>query len=319
MSELLRHLGMALDAARVGAYRRALERTVGPQTVVADLGTGCGILAVLACRAGAARVYAVEPAPIVDVARQVAAANGCADRVEFLACPASEAVLPGEVSLLVGDLRGTLPLCLPQLQAFAAFAARWLAPDGGVIPRRDVLWAAPCRHPGSPLRRAAGPPGGGRVEGVELAPLLAAVGNSWWRQDLAAAALLAAPRRWAEIAYPWRPASLSGRLAWTLGESASADGLALWFETELVPGVGYSTAPGAGADTCYGQAFFPFSGRYELAAGDAFEVELRADPAGVGFVWTWEVTQRRGGRTVAADRRSTFHVDAPELFAADAW
>jgi len=309
VNELLRHLGMVLDAVRVDAYREALASAVRPGAVVADLGAGCGILSVLACQAGAGRVYAVEPAPIADVARRLVASNGCADRVRILDTDAAGAELPEPVDLLVSDLRGTLPLRLPQLAAHADFADRWLAPGGAVLPLADRLLAAPCRHPASLHRRAAA----GAVEGVDLGPLVDAVGNSWWRQDLAASAPLAAPRRWAEITYPWRPAALAAPLAWELESAATADGLALWFEAELVAGVGYTTAPGGHADSCYGQAFFPFAEPFELAAGDELAVELRADPAGGGFVWTWEAEQRRAGRAVATGRRSTFYVDAPGL------
>jgi len=162
MNELLRHLGMVLDAVRVDAYRQALASAVRPGAVVADLGAGCGILSVLACQAGAGRVYAVEPAPIADVARRLVASNGCADRVRILDTDATGAELPEPVDLLVSDLRGTLPLRLPQLAAHADFADRWLAPGGAVLPLADRLLTAPCRHPASLHRRAAA----GAVEAI---------------------------------------------------------------------------------------------------------------------------------------------------------
>jgi protein arginine N-methyltransferase 1 len=306
MSEPLRHLGMVLDEARLAAYRRALAATVRPGATVADVGAGCGVLAVLACRAGAGRVYAVEPDPILAVARDLAAANGCADRVVLVPGRAEEVELPERVELVVADLRGTLPLQLPALEALAVFTERWLAPGGTLVPRRDVVWAAPCRHAGSLHRRA------GRAQGVDLGPLAAAVADTWWRQDLPAAALVAPPRRWNAVTYPWRTAALAGRLAWSFGEPAPVHGLAAWFEAELAEGIGYSTAPGA-AGSSYGQAFFPFGRDLELEEGDALEVDLRANPAGGGFLWTWAARQRRGDEVLASVRHSTFYPDAPVL------
>ena len=214
------------------------------------------------------------------------------------------------MDLVVSDLRGVLPLRLPALEALASFSARWLAPGGVMVPRRDVLWAAPCRHPASLHRRAD------RREGVDLAPLAAAVSETWWRQDLPASALLAPPRQWAAIDYPWRPASLAGRLTWTLAEPAPAHGLAVWFEAELAQGVGYASAPGT-AGSCYGQAFFPFAEDLALAHGDELAVDLRATPAGRGFVWTWTVRQSRAGDIVTVRRHSTFYRDAPSLLPAE--
>jgi protein arginine N-methyltransferase 1 len=60
MYDLIAYGDMIADKGRTSAYARALESLVVPESVVLDIGTGAGILALLACRAGAARVYAVE-------------------------------------------------------------------------------------------------------------------------------------------------------------------------------------------------------------------------------------------------------------------
>src|SRR5207237_8114977 len=75
---------MIADRVRVDAYKEALRKTVRKGSVVAEIGTGPGVFAVLACQLGAERVFAIEPAEIIQVAREVAAANGCAGRIELL-------------------------------------------------------------------------------------------------------------------------------------------------------------------------------------------------------------------------------------------
>src|ERR1041384_4653895 len=80
----LRFYGQMLaDAPRMEAYTAALRQTVKPDSVVMDLGSGPGFFALLACKLGARRVYAVQPDSVISLARDVAAANGCADRIEF--------------------------------------------------------------------------------------------------------------------------------------------------------------------------------------------------------------------------------------------
>ena len=51
---------MISSSARTGPFVEALRRAVRPDSVVVDIGSGTGIFALLACRFGAARVYAIE-------------------------------------------------------------------------------------------------------------------------------------------------------------------------------------------------------------------------------------------------------------------
>ena len=97
------------DGVRMAAYRRALSSSVRPDCVVLDIGTGTGIMAMLALRYGARRVYAIEPANIIQVARETAAANGMQDRIVFVQDLSSRASLPERVDLIVEDLRGASP------------------------------------------------------------------------------------------------------------------------------------------------------------------------------------------------------------------
>ena len=62
------HARMLHDDRRTGDYLAALAAAVRPGDVVLDIGTGSGVLAVAAARAGARRVYAVEASDIAEVA-----------------------------------------------------------------------------------------------------------------------------------------------------------------------------------------------------------------------------------------------------------
>jgi hypothetical protein len=58
---------MIADKVRVAAYTEALKRAITPGCTVLDIGTGTGFFAMLACRMGAARVYAIEPDDVIDL------------------------------------------------------------------------------------------------------------------------------------------------------------------------------------------------------------------------------------------------------------
>src|SRR5215213_791507 len=60
------------DTERTLAFKRAIEEAVRPGHVVLDLGTGSGVMAIFAAKAGARKVYAVE---IGDYLRRVSREN----------------------------------------------------------------------------------------------------------------------------------------------------------------------------------------------------------------------------------------------------
>src|SRR5262245_14115993 len=106
---LASYAGMLDDATRVPAYLEALKRSVRPGSVVLDLGAGFGYFALAACRLGASRVYAVEPAESVSLLPSLARLNGYADRIVTLRDLSTRVTLPEPVDLVVADIRGVLP------------------------------------------------------------------------------------------------------------------------------------------------------------------------------------------------------------------
>src|SRR5882672_2715616 len=89
------------DTVRMGAFVAALKRTVRPGSVVVDIGTGTGICALIACALGARRVYAIEPNDAIEVAREIAAANGYTDRIEFHQAVSTDVTLPERGDVIV--------------------------------------------------------------------------------------------------------------------------------------------------------------------------------------------------------------------------
>src|SRR5579863_1019980 len=97
------------DRIRSEAYMQALRGAIRPGAVVMDIGTGPGIMAVLACQLGASRVYAIEPCEIIQLAREIAAENQCAHKIEFFEDLSTNVTIPVRADVIVSDLRGVLP------------------------------------------------------------------------------------------------------------------------------------------------------------------------------------------------------------------
>src|SRR3712207_3655914 len=92
---------MIADNVRMDAYMNALRHVVNTDSVVLDIGTGTGIFAMLACQFGARRVYAIEPSDVIHVAREIAIANGYAERIVYIQDFLSQVTMPEQANIIV--------------------------------------------------------------------------------------------------------------------------------------------------------------------------------------------------------------------------
>ena len=81
------------------------------------------------------------------MAREVATANGCADKIEFFEEFSNRVTLPIRADVILSDLRGVVPLFERHIPAIVDARRRFLAPGGTLIPRKDTLWAAIVEAP----------------------------------------------------------------------------------------------------------------------------------------------------------------------------
>ena len=144
---------MLHDERRTGDYLRAVAAAVRPDDVVLDIGTGSGVLAVVAARAGARRVYAVEASDIAEVAERVFAVNGVQDRVTLVPGWSREIELPEVVDLLVAEVIGNEPLEEEILETTLDARRRLLAPGARLIPHALTLVARPVLLPEAEVRQ----------------------------------------------------------------------------------------------------------------------------------------------------------------------
>ena len=123
----------------------ALEASLEPGDVVADVGTGSGVLAIAAVKLGAARVYAFDrdsqagPAASANVSR-----NGVSDRVR-LTIPSTALTAPEPATLVVANIVASVHLNLMK-----AYAALLTSPGrlllGGVMSDRVAEVVAAARR-----------------------------------------------------------------------------------------------------------------------------------------------------------------------------
>jgi protein arginine N-methyltransferase 1 len=308
MYSISAYVSMIADRARMEPYVRALRQAVRPGAVVLDLGAGPGAFALLACRFGARRVYAIDPDNALQVARDLAAANGCADRVEFFQELSTRVDLPERADVIISDLRGVLPLFDHHLPAIVDARRRFLAPEGILIPQRDMLWAAVVQAPDR--YKSYLPPEGDSSYGLDFGAVRHLLTNSWSKIRPTPEQLLVEPQPWATLDYATlEEPGVRGEAAWTVSRAGTGHGLAVWFDTVLAPGVGFSNGPGA-PEAIYGAACFPWSAPVDLGVGDQVSVAFHANLVGNDYQWSWDTSILDGGRpgqVKAGFRQSTFH------------
>jgi len=299
---------MIADHPRMDGYAEALRQAVRPGCMVLDIGAGTGIFSLLACQFGAAEVHAVEPNDAIELARTMAGANGCTDRIHFHQTLSTRLTLPRPADVIISDLRGVLPLFQHHIAAIADARRRLLAPGGVLIPGRDRLWAALIEDP--KLYRPYAEPWLRNDYGLDLSAGQPLVVNTWRKINAKAEQLLVPPQRWATLDYRTiEEPDVTGELAWTVERPGTAHGLVVWFDAELAEGIGFSNAPGQ-PELIYGQAFFPLQAPVTLSVGDRVSVTLKANLVDDDYLWRWDTRVAGGGdpeSVKAAFRQSTFY------------
>uniref|UniRef100_A0A7S4LI65 Protein arginine N-methyltransferase domain-containing protein n=1 Tax=Eutreptiella gymnastica TaxID=73025 RepID=A0A7S4LI65_9EUGL len=133
------HFDMMSDLKRNDAYERALIAAVKPGSIVLDIGTGSGLLAMMAARAGAKHVYACEMNPdVAEKAKAVIKANGLEDRITVYGKRSTDihvgAELPAPVDVVVTETMGTDLLSEAMYFSLHDAVKRLTTPDVVLIP-----------------------------------------------------------------------------------------------------------------------------------------------------------------------------------------
>lgn len=146
-NEVSGHLSMALDHTRNAVYARAIEQFVRPDSVVLDAGAGLGVLGIAAAKAGARKVYLIEPSPVAHLAQEIARSNGVADKVVVLRGRIEDVTLPEKVDLITSVFTGNSLFSEDLLPSLFRARDKWLQPGGALIPDHAELKLAPVCAP----------------------------------------------------------------------------------------------------------------------------------------------------------------------------
>lgn len=271
------HFVIVRDEPRNRAYEDALRRAVTPGCRVLEIGTGSGLLAMMAARAGAGHVFTCEMEPAVALAaRDVIARNGLSDKITVLS-KCSTDVDPSELGeladVLVSETVSNDMLAEDPLPSLADAIARLVKPGGVVIPARGQVRVALAHDARMEARRL------GTISGFDLSPFnrLASpfyqvvVGSPHVTIRGSAADLFdfdfASGGPWPEQRSAVEVQSNGGLV----------NGIVQWIALDMGPGGRYENQPGPGAVSSWAALFHPFPSTIETHPGQNATIYGRHD------------------------------------------
>lgn len=267
------HFSIVRDQRRNDAYDAALRRLIKPGMRVLEIGTGTGILAMMAARAGAAEVITCEMNPAVAAAAsEIIDRNGFGDRVKVIHSHSDTLDLDRHLGgrradLLVSEIISNNMVDQQVMPAHARAARDLLVPNAPVIPARGrvrVALVEDMRHGTQPL---------GVIDEFDLSPfnrLAPSVRSARGGRGLELRSEAADLFDFDFSGVPLQPV-VSSRDCVSSG--GPVNGVVQWIQLD-VDGQGsmYENEPGESPPSCWSPLVYPFERTVETTAGDVLTV-----------------------------------------------
>ena len=264
------------DPHRNASYRCALQALVTPKTLVLEIGTGSGLFAMLAARAGARHVYTCEKDPhVAAIARANIARNGLADRITLFECHHEDLRigehLPLRADLLLHEFVSAYFLVAKIGTMLNRLRADLLTPEALILPHRFAATGMLVgdQWPLELIRVQA------TVEGLDVSGInLLAAAEVSLRGPVAIELPLSAPLMLAEfnLMSGGGPANRSHTIKFVATADGAATGILQWVQHGFPDGSAYENRPDLACN--WWPNFRPFQSPVPLAAGDTLTVRV---------------------------------------------
>ena len=280
------HISMLNDKVRTEAFVKAIAEVVRPGDVVVDIGTGTGVLAAAAARAGARHVYAIEATDIGKAAEKLFAANGFSDRITLVPGWSTHVQLPERANVLLAEVIGNDPLEEGVMETFADARKRFLTPDARIIPSRVRTFALPVEIDDASLGRqvftSEATTRWADWYGLDFSSLDNALMNqsivvSRPPSELRGMKTLGSATLLADLDLSGEsPPLVNESVDLVIDTSGRLGGLLVYFDLDVGPGQRLSTSPAEADETCSWLVKTWIYGRgMEVQAGDKLKVSYR--------------------------------------------
>lgn len=139
------HAAMLLgQKKRLAKFDKAIKRIVKATDYVVDIGTGSGILAIMAAKAGVRRVTAIDINPeSIGYAREAASMNGVSDKIDFIEGHFSDFIPDEKADVVICEMLSSMMLIEQQVSACTHAVEHVLKPEGQIIPQHATIYLVP--------------------------------------------------------------------------------------------------------------------------------------------------------------------------------
>jgi type I protein arginine methyltransferase len=286
------HHAYLTDHVRNKAFHDAIVRNVKPGSRVLDLGTGTGIWACVAARAGAAKVVAVEFSNLVEEARRTVQRNGLEHIVEVVHSDIRHVRLEREFDVVIHELIGGRVWEEDMIELTAIAHDAFLRPGGVLFPREVRVAMCPWyARSDRPLRTDWS-----SVYDIDVSHLYEAELVQWHAERSVGCVhgrlpdnILAEPR-WvytARLGIDREPIPAEVRFEFVAERNAVATGILAFMAIDLGDDIVIDTGP-YHHPTNWGQLYIPAPEVLELEAGRTYQVRVvpQMSLRGWGVEWS---------------------------------
>jgi SAM-dependent methyltransferase len=268
------HQTLLRDGVRMRAFKDAIRESVKPGDTVLDVGTGSGILAFLAGKAGAGKVTGVDSAEKVRVHNQL-------DNVTLLRADIRDVNIQ-PVDLIICELIG-MEVTDEGIIGKVGIARKFLKDGGAIMPSKIDICSVPVET------TDIGPGFWQDIMGVDYSCV---TGHPTTTQnlDLTKSILLSEPEKTGEIDFISGENKLQSRGVFTIERGGLFHGMCMYFEAKLSDSRTLSTSPREEL-THWKQIFLPAKKTMNVRAGDKIAYEIKAILRGTKWKWKYSLTK----------------------------
>ncbi len=279
------------EHSRIQAFRDGIAAAVRPGDTVCEIGTGLGTYAFMASRAGAAKVYAIEEGPVIELARKLYIANQKdLGEIEFIKQYSTLAHLPEKVDVVIYENFECQGLAPVQESVLEDARRRFLKPGGTFVPKEMVLYWAPLQAKEIWLKEVSClKTCGDKVLGLDFTLTRQLASNDRIQTQLEADAVLSQPVILDRVNFAERQKlEFKRELNIIITNPGILHGFGSWADFIFPDGNCFSLAYDKPVTT-YSRAFFPIPEPIPVAAGDEIQmhVSVLKKPLPRHHSWSW--------------------------------